>query len=730
MATAPKKKSPVLKMDAESVLARFNTRKSWFLAEASRQGYNRALMAKCEGFYDGTQWEFSEAEETRNRGQNPVVYNEIKPTIDWLIGTERKSRVDFVVIANDESEEASDDAITKTKLLKYLDEANRAGFERSYAVEECFKAGLGWLEVGLRGDENGVPIYVGAEAWRNILYDSQGSKRDLTDARYIFRIKVVDKDVALALFPDKKAELDRVTQTGDDQHIFKEWLAGAGLLNGLDFFSQSPHNDLDYMSPRPVDLFNPRERVMLIECWSREPQTQYHPVTGVADGVTFKMMCSVMTEKDTLIEAWSPFKHELFPFVPLWAYRNKRTGLPYGPILQLIGPQEALNHRMSRSLYEASANQVWMEEGAISTEVMDVDELRAEIDDPNGTAIFAAGALSGNKVKDRINEGKAQFQLQLASYDANAIKSMSGVNNDNMGRNSNVTSGKAVLAKQEQGGLLTMELFDNLLFARQMEGEITLSLAEQFMTGPLTIRVAHEAHRYEYHKINEQQPDGTYLNDITKRKASFVIGEQAWKASYAEAAFESLMLVLTQLASSAPQIVTNLLDVVFEMHPNLPRKKAILERIRQVNGQTDPDGKMTPEQQQAQAQKQQAAQMQFQAQMAQLQADIKEAQAKGEKLSADAMFRRVEALYTVAQAAQVLALAPGLTPIADELLASAGFVDMAGQPNAIDPAVAQMAQPSPQPVPNPQMAQGEMQGIETPQADGIDPQIEQQHPGV
>ncbi|MDV7394857.1 hypothetical protein RZS08_25960, partial [Arthrospira platensis SPKY1] len=140
-------------------------------------------------------------------GQNPVVYNEIKPTIDWLVGTERKTRVDFFVVAEDSDEEAQTDAELKTKLLKYLDDTNRTSFERSFAAEDAFKAGLGWLEVGLRGDKSGPPVYVGAESWRNILYDSQAQKRDLSDARYIFRIKVVDLDVAEALFPDKKAEL-------------------------------------------------------------------------------------------------------------------------------------------------------------------------------------------------------------------------------------------------------------------------------------------------------------------------------------------------------------------------------------------------------------------------------------------------------------------------------------------------------------------------------------------
>lgn len=717
-----------LKMDPASKQERHEKRKAWFLAEASRQAVNRALMAKCEAFYDGQQWSYEDAETVRNRGQNPVVYNEIKPTIDWLIGTERRTRVDFFVVADEPGEEAEEDARLKTKLLKYLDDTNRATFERSFAAEDAFKAGMGWLEVGLRGDKSGPPVYIGAESWRNILWDSQASKRDLSDARYLFRIKVVDLDVALALFPDKEAELRACVQTGDDIDVFREWLGGTGLITGLDSFTGAKEDELDYMTPKPVDLFNARERVLLLECWSREPFRNEEPGPyGIADPVSWKVMCSIMTEKDTLLEAWSPFRHDRFPFIPVWAYKNRRTGLPYGPVWPLIGPQEALNHRMSRSLYEASANQIKLEVGAIDAEVMDVDELRRELDSPDGTAIFANGALSGGKVQERPNQQEARFQLELAARDTMAIRQMSGVTGENRGLDTNSVSGKAVLAKQEQGSLLTMELFDNLLFARQMEGEMVLSLAEQFITEPMTVRVAGDKAGFDFVQINQPQPDGTYLNDITQRRAHFVVGEQAWKQSYAEAAFESLMQVLTQLASAAPQVVVAMLDVVFEMHPNLPRKEVILERIRSVNGQSPLDGKLTPEQEQAKAQQAQMAQAQFEMQMAQMQAAIREAQAKGEKLEADAMAKRLEALYMSAQAAQVLAMAPQITPVADELLKSAGFQDANG-PGVIDPNAVQPAQPMLEKAPAIPDAQqtdgarvGLQQGIETPAADGVQP---------
>lgn len=672
---------------------RHEQRMSWFYSEASRQADNRRLMARDEAMYDNEQWDREDAETLRERGQEPIVYNEIGPTIDWLIGTERRSRVDFYVVAEDDDADTppgqtppSEDAINKTKLLKYLDDVNMAPFERSYSAEDSFKAGLGVLEIGLRGDKTGAPIFVGAESWRNFLHDSR-AKKDQSDARYNFRVKEIDLDVACAIFPDKEEVLKRAAISGDERASFKSLNGIAGTLSGLDSFGEFADTDDEYDGvSRPIDFFNARERVTIIECWSREPVRRPIGQAGMGDPVTFKIRVSLMVEDETLLETWSPFKHDRFPFVLVWAYRNKRTGMPYGPIRRLVGPQKGLNKRMARGLFEASFNQTELEKGALDNESMDIQALHDEINDPTGILIFANGALSGNKVRQRTNPGAAREQILLAEGDRQALRMMSGVNEENRGLQSQATSRVAMDAKAERGSIQTAELFDNQLLARQQEGEITLSLAEQFVVQPMVIRVAGESGQGNVERIKINQPvPGGYLNDITARRAHFVVGEQAWKQSYAEAAFDSLMQVLTQLASAAPQIVVALLDVVFDMHPNLPKKKAVIERIRAVNGQVDPDGKMTPQQQAAAQQKAQVAQMQFELQMAQLRADVQGAQAKGEKLSTDAIVARVTALYEAAQTAQMLALAPTITPIADQILASAGFTDQSGSPLTIDP---------------------------------------------
>lgn len=705
---------------------RHQMRMGWFIAEAHRQAANRAQRAKSERYYDSEQMSASQRADIEDRGQEVVIFNEIKPTIDWLIGTERRTRVDFRVMPREALDrESTQDAENKTKVLKWLNDVNRAGFERSYAWDDAMKSGMGWIEVGVRGDTSDVPIYKNAEPWRNMLHDSIGSQRlDLTDSRYMFRIKVVDLDIARAYFPGtaNEAKLLKVRHDGNDLQAFQTWMAGTGNVLDLGLLGGNAWDD-DGDHAVPPDLFNPRERVMLVECWSVEPDNSPQRTSpSVYDRQRMSMRVSIMTEFDTLIESWSPYKHGRFPFIPVWAYRNKRTGLPYSPILPLIDKQDALNSAMSKALFEASVNQTFAEKGAFDNAVMTPEEAHEEVQDPNGMVLLNDGALANRRFETRRGVDTAKGQIMMAEQFRMGIRDGGSVTDANKGRETNAVSGKAIGLQQDQGSVLTTELFDNALLARQMEGEIELSLIEQYMQAPRVIALPGERKQSQMLEINQQQPDGTILNDITARSAQFVVGEQAWRQTLAQAAFEQTMELLGKLAPVAPQVVTAMLDLVFEW-ADLPNKETVLERVRSVTGQPGPDNQQTPEQVAAMQKRAAIEEEQFRLQLEQLRAEVAEARAKGQKLDAEAMTKRLEALYMAAQGAQVLALAPGITPIADELLKSAGYQDMAGQP-VIDPN-AVPAQPGPA-IPDPMQTDGalagHMAGSVTPAPDGVIPQ--------
>lgn len=690
---------------------RHDRRMAWFVGEAYRQASNRAMMVKCERYYDQHQTDERRRRETEARGQTVVQYDQITPQIDWLLGTERRMRIDSKVTPRRVLDEQTTlDAENKTELLKWIDDTNRTGYHRSAAWDDAMKAGMGWLEIYAKRDEDGWTIGKKSVPWKHTLWDSLGLEKTGTEnMRFFFRMKPVDLDVALAHWPMKRAELLKCATQGSDYQSLRTWMGVPGQMLDLDgLLGRLDREDELGGYSAPQDLFNARQRILLVECWSLEPFTGPNGYS-VDDPVRLRPHVAVMTEFDTLWEGWSPYKHGKIPFVPYWAYCDKTTGLPYGPIKRLLDRQDALNKVMSRAYHDISVSGMRIEAGAIDTEVMTIEEIEAEEADPAGMAVYADGALGGGKVVDRKNTADAESHMAMADRLQQSMGASALVNRETVGGGAPGTSGTALGKREDQSTVQTAELYDGLLLAHTIEGELTLSEAEQYMGAPLTIPSKNAKGEPIAVALNQPQQDGSISNDITQQQARFVITEQPWRASLGQAQFESLMLVLKDLAGPAPQVVMALLDVVFE-YADIPNKQQIVERIRSVTGQSAPDQRPTPQQLQAQAKQAQMADAQYQFQLmemqskiAKMQADIEKAKADGQQayakalqLASDTLVKNLEALGLAATVAMQSAANPALTPATDAIYASAGGQDK--HPAAGAPLLHMPTSPAPTPV--------------------------------
>jgi hypothetical protein len=320
-----------------------------------------------------------------------------------MIGTERRTRIDFKVLGREKSD--NDSAQAKTQLLKYLQDTNKSPFHRSHAFSDAVRAGVGWVETGLRGDPTEELIYERHESWRTVLYDSNDTSRDMSEARYVFRWKYLDEDVALAYFPDRKdviksAVSDGVSVTSEEDDEI--WYMGARVTApGQDYAASSVGRFT------PIDqstlAWSRRPRVKMIECWYREPTKvrkfmdgeccgevfdQANPQhveaveygSSLFDKVEMQIRCAIFTSAGLVWEGPSPFRHGRFPLVPIWCYRRSIDNAPYGAIRQVRDPQDDLNKRASKALWILSTNQVEMEEGAVD----DIEYLRNEAARPDG----------------------------------------------------------------------------------------------------------------------------------------------------------------------------------------------------------------------------------------------------------------------------------------------------------------------------------------------------------
>lgn len=695
-------------LDSAANKARLKQLREWFDQEWNRQAANRYQQAMDEDYYDSLQWAEEDAQVLLERGQAPVVYNEIKPSIDWMIGTERRTRVDYKVLARRKDE--GDMAEVKTKLLKYLSDVNGSPQHRSRAFASACKGGVGWLEIGIRGDESDEPLYYRAESWRYMLYDSQAMEPDLSDARYLFRWKWLDADVAETLFPGRKgiiqqSAINAANHTEEDED--ESWYLGARVTEpGSDYARTGKYRPYEGGSFTP----STRNRVKLIEAWYRVPerrqvlrggtlagdayeetnpehQRAIEEGASVYDGLVMTVRCAIYCTGGLLYEGKSPYRHGRFPFVPVWAYRRARDNAPYSPIRVMRDSQDSLNKRGSKALWILSTNQIVMEAGAVE----DVEELRDEAARPDAIIV----KNRGKELVINRDGALAEQHLRLMDRDALSIRQAGGVTNENLGRQTNASSGKAIIARQDQGGVVTTELFDNLRWAVQWAGEIELSLVEQFFTEAKTVRLVGERGNASFVPINEVDPEtGQTINDVTATKADFVVSQQDYRDSLRMAMFESLFEIVGRLAQMSPQVALNMLDLVVEM-ADVPGRDELVARIRQLNGQRDPEREPTPEEQQAQAAQQALQQAQQEIGMATMKAELEKLLSEREKLGAEAINKRLEAMYAALQSAQIVAAAPAAAVVADEIMKGAGFTDQSAQADAamIRDAAQQMRQP-------------------------------------
>ena len=660
---------------------------SYYRQELDRQSENRFQMAVDEDYYDNIQWSEEEAQKLQDRGQAPIVYNVIATSINWIIGSEKRGRTDFKILPREEEDAPA--AELKTKLLKYLSDVNKLPFARSRAFEDAIKVGIGWMEDGAQDEDDGEPIYSRYESWRNILHDSSSTELDMSDARYIFRTKWVDVDVAKALFPGREAQIQDA--------VIDPSLYGSFDLTDGDVPMDFAEFDRSSYSVARSFIGYKRERVRLIECEYRVPERvqrlrggplngevldkndprHLEAIAGGASRVVSKVMMRVriahMTVKDMLWEGPSPYKHNRFRFTPIWCYRRGRDNLPYGVIRSVRDIQDDVNKRASKALHILSSNKVIMDEGALP-EGLSLEEFTEEVSRPDAVIVKRKGyEMTLNAERDL-----AVPHLDLMSRGIQMIQQVGGVTDENLGRQTNASSGVAIARRQDQGSLATNKPFDNLRLAAQLQGELQLSLIEQFVSDKKVIRITNERGNPEYTVMNDGLPE----NDITRTKADFIISEQEWRNTIRQASAEMLMEMIGKMP---PDVGIMLLDLAVEAM-DLPNRDEIAKRIRGVNGMKDPDQtEPTPEdiaKMEAQAKQQQAAEAMFGADLADKQAGamLKQAQAlktmaEAERAEVGTMGDRVNATSAAMTSAQMVIAMPMIAQVADGILQEAGWKD-------------------------------------------------------
>lgn len=643
-------------LDSEPMLELHRQLLGHYARELDLQAENRKQMAEDEAFYDGDQWTAEEIAILEERGQVPLVYNVTKTAVDWVLGSQRRQPLDYAILPR--RKDGSSHAERKTELMKYLSDVNDAPMHVADAFAEQVKAGLSWLECGVRAGAE-EPLYERFESWRNILHDSSARDRDLEDGRYIFRTRWIDVDRARAMFPHRVGVLARCAETV---------IGGAGLTSQGDMAMdqrEAVHQWADVLLSSATEWAATRERVRLIEGWYRTPEETETIVGGDFTGEVYdprseghnadleegratlrskvreRVRVGIFCEGGMLWEGPSPYRHNRLPFTPLWGNRRASNGLPYGLVRGIAPIQRDVNKRGSKMLFHLSAQRVIAEKGSVDS----VEALREESQRPDAVILYKRGCAPPSIAADYQI---AAAHAEMMSRGIDLIQQTSGVTDENMGRATNATSGRAILARQEQGQLTTSGYYEALAYARKHHGEKILCNIEQFMDEERQFRVTGKTGQAEFVTINDANPDDD--NHITRTKANFVVAERDYRSTERQATMQNLMENLTRIAPAAPELIPAILDIVVDVS-DIPHREEIVKRIRAVTGQPDPDADPNVPDPQMEARKAAAdAQAALEARGAM--AQIAGAEARAQETQARAMKALADAGWSASRAAQ------------------------------------------------------------------------------
>lgn len=367
--------------------------------------------------------------------------------------------------------------------------------------------------------------------------------------------------------------------------------------------------------------------------------------------MTKRVHWSVSTRTVTLFDDWSPFPwFTVLPFFPYF-----RRGKTRGMVDIAVGPQQILNKAVSQEVHivNLSANPGWViEEGSLTNmETENMEEVGAQ----SGLILEVK---RGSEKPARIQPGQVPSGIDLLiQRSLETIKNVT-VPDAMRGSKGAEVSGVAIQSKQFASQQQLAVPLDNLAYTRNILATRLDWIIANYYDAERGVRITETEAMSGKDSTTEiiiNQPDGMggYANDMTIGKYDVVVAEVPMQITYENSQFTQA-LEIRKAGIAVP-------DWAVIKHSNLSDKGEILQEMRQPT-EVDPT---------------------LEAKAKLIEAQTRKADADTKVLSAQAVLTGTQAQFSAIQAGQLITSVPQISPVADAVLANAGY--QPPNPKGVDP---------------------------------------------
>ena len=655
--------------------------------EAIDQPPWRAQADKEADYVDGNQLDSVLLQRLKAIGIPPAKENIIGPAIAAVCGYEAKTRTDWRVTP-DGDPEGQEVADALNYRLNQAERHSKADAAMSEAFRPQVSVGLGWVEVARSSDPFSHPYRCRYVHRNEIFWDMRAREKDLSDAAWLLRERYIKKSRAVAAFPKHKnliEQADAASGMGGYGGYVVEGGISTGLQAGMD-------TSRAWTTREQAWYRKESDEVCLVELWYRRwvstvvlklkggrvvefdmanpnHQAAVEGGYGILERATVaRVRRSYWMGPFCLHDSATPYPHPHFPYVPFWGYREDMTGIPFGLVRDMIFPQDNLNSTIAKLRWGMAATRTERTKGAVA---MSDEQFRRQIARPDADIVLDAEHFRSNpgarfEVKRDFQLNAQQFQLMADSRAA--MERVSGVTAAMQGRQGTARSGLQEQTQLEQSQVSIADLMDNFKESRTQVGELLMALIIEDMGNEEKVIVIegdtlNPPRMVVLNKPEVDQDTGIpYLsNDVQRTRIKVALEDVPTSSSFRAQQLNALSEAVKSLQPEMQQVVMPfMIDLM-----DLPRKKQVVEAIRMAQASSQAN----PEQIRAEVKRE----MMHDIKERELDIREREVAAREKLMQAQTVQTGVQASYSAMQAGVQVAQMPQIAPVADSIMAGAGY---------------------------------------------------------
>lgn len=471
----------------------------WFRRSRDQAYKWRTEARQCYDFVAGAQWDEEDSQKLELQNRPCLTFNRIGSVVSSVLGLEISNRQEVRFVPRQLGQSGVNELLTDAG--KWVRDGCNAEDEESDAFGDLITCGLACTETRIDYDEDpDGKLIIDRVDPLEMYWDSSSRKRNLLDARHIFRIKQIGIEQAQEMFPDETPnDLDAVWAKDIEGDVSDPHDATIAPYYKID---QSP------------DIDKRTALITMVECQWWEHVMKYRvadPMSGKAttlskeDFIKFSsrakqlgmpvISAPMKTRRyqraiigSKVLKTWDGPDKGGFTYKFMTGKRDRNKGTWYGLVRAMLDPQRWANKWLSQVMFIINSNA----KGGLFAEAdafENPQEAEATYSSPDSITILNAGALEAGKIKEKT---MAKFPAgidHLMQFAISSIRDVSGVNLELLGMANKDQAGVLEHQRKQAGMTILAGFFDALREYRKNQGQLMLYYITNFLSDGRLIRI-------------------------------------------------------------------------------------------------------------------------------------------------------------------------------------------------------------------------------------------------